>query len=82
MVRVQLTARPVSNEDGAEPVVCYANPVPATADKMLEKSLTTSSDVIIYDLEDSVPPSPADKHGARSRLAHFLSVRVHEQEAQ
>ncbi|PIL22589.1 hypothetical protein GSI_15278 [Ganoderma sinense ZZ0214-1] len=49
--------------------------VPATAEKMLEKSLTTSSDVIIYDLEDSVPPSPADKHGARSRLAHFLSTR-------
>lgn len=43
---------------------------------MLEKSLTTNSDVVIYDLEDSVPPSPADKHGARSRLAHFLSVRA------
>lgn len=40
--------------------------------------MTTNSDVIIYDLEDSVPPSPADKHGARSRLAHFLSVRVRE----
>ena len=43
---------------------------------MLEKSLTTSSDVIIYDLEDSVPPSPVDKNGARGRLAHFLSVRI------
>ncbi|KAH9854738.1 citrate lyase beta subunit [Lenzites betulinus] len=43
---------------------------------MLEKSLTTSSDVIIYDLEDSVPPSPADKSGARARLAHFLSTRA------
>ncbi|KAI0826860.1 Pyruvate/Phosphoenolpyruvate kinase-like domain-containing protein [Trametes gibbosa] len=50
--------------------------VPATAERMLEKSLTTTSDVIIYDLEDSVPPSPADKNGARARLAHFLSTRV------
>lgn len=41
---------------------------------MLEKSLSTPSDVIIYDLEDSVPPSPADKNSARARLAHFLSV--------
>ncbi|KAI0754918.1 Pyruvate/Phosphoenolpyruvate kinase-like domain-containing protein [Daedaleopsis nitida] len=49
--------------------------VPATAERMLEKSLTTPSDVIIYDLEDSVPPSPADKNGARSRLTHFLSTR-------
>ncbi|OSD07167.1 citrate lyase beta subunit [Trametes coccinea BRFM310] len=50
--------------------------VPATAERMLEKSLTTSSDIIIYDLEDSVPPSPADKNGARGRLAHFLSTRL------
>ncbi|KAI8986106.1 citrate lyase beta subunit [Trametes punicea] len=49
--------------------------VPATAERMLEKSLTTNSDVIIYDLEDSVPPSPADKNGARGRLAHFLTTR-------
>ena len=48
--------------------------VPSTAERMLEKSLTTPSDVIIYDLEDSVPPSPADKTSARARLAHFLSV--------
>ncbi|KAJ2978562.1 hypothetical protein NUW54_g11267 [Trametes sanguinea] len=50
--------------------------VPATAERMLEKSLTTNSDVIIYDLEDSVPPSPADKNGARGRLTHFLSTRL------
>ena len=49
--------------------------VPATAERMLEKSLSTPSDVIIYDLEDSVPPSPADKTSARARLANFLSVR-------
>nr|GAT50562.1 predicted protein [Mycena chlorophos] len=39
---------------------------------MLEKSLTTSSDVIVYDLEDSVPPAEADKAAARNRLAKFL----------
>ncbi|OJT11533.1 Citrate lyase subunit beta-like protein, mitochondrial [Trametes pubescens] len=43
---------------------------------MLEKSLTTTTDVIIYDLEDSVPPSAADKTGARERLSTFLSGRV------
>lgn len=41
---------------------------------MLEKSLSTSSDVIIYDLEDSVPPSPSDKNGARARLQRFMTV--------
>ncbi|KAJ8509117.1 hypothetical protein ONZ45_g8686 [Pleurotus djamor] len=39
---------------------------------MLEKSLKVNSDVVIYDLEDSVPPSPADKDGARLRLKQFL----------
>ncbi|KAF7297776.1 HpcH-HpaI domain-containing protein [Mycena kentingensis (nom. inval.)] len=39
---------------------------------MLEKSLTTASDVIVYDLEDSVPPTPNDKLAARSRLSAFL----------
>jgi len=42
---------------------------------MLEKSLTTASDIIIYDLEDSVPPSPEHKNNARSRLIDFLSTR-------
>ncbi|KAI0766424.1 Pyruvate/Phosphoenolpyruvate kinase-like domain-containing protein [Trametes elegans] len=50
--------------------------VPASAERMLEKSLTTNSDVIIYDLEDSIPPSPVDKNAARGRLAHFLSTRA------
>jgi len=40
---------------------------------MLEKSLTTESDVIIYDLEDSVPPGVKDKESARQRLTGFLS---------
>jgi len=40
---------------------------------MLEKSLQTKSDVIIYDLEDSV--APADKGIARDRLVHFLSTK-------
>ncbi|KDQ25936.1 hypothetical protein PLEOSDRAFT_32314 [Pleurotus ostreatus PC15] len=46
--------------------------VPCSSDKMLEKSLNVKSDVVIYDLEDSVPPSPADKDGARRRLKQFL----------
>lgn len=48
--------------------------VPASSDRTLNKSLVTKSDVIVYDLEDSVPPTVADKEGARSRLAQFLQV--------
>lgn len=48
--------------------------VPATSDRMLEKSLTNSSDMIIYDLEDSVPPSEDAKDDARNRLQAFLQV--------
>ena len=48
--------------------------VPASSDKMLRKSLETRSDVIVYDLEDSVPPARADKNAARERLLNFLSV--------
>ncbi|PSS06843.1 hypothetical protein PHLCEN_2v3562 [Hermanssonia centrifuga] len=50
--------------------------VPASSDRMLEKSLTSPSDVIIYDLEDSVPPSVLDKESARNRLKDFLHVCV------
>lgn len=39
---------------------------------MLEKSLSSTSDVIIYDLEDSVAPSQQDKTKARNRLTEFL----------
>ncbi|KAJ7069953.1 citrate lyase beta subunit [Mycena amicta] len=39
---------------------------------MLEKSLTTNSDVLIFDLEDSVPPAASDKAAARARLSAFL----------
>ncbi|KAJ4481948.1 citrate lyase beta subunit [Lentinula aciculospora] len=46
--------------------------VPSSSDKLLEKSLTVKSDIIIYDLEDSVSPAPADKESARSRLYKFL----------
>ncbi|KAJ7505495.1 Pyruvate/Phosphoenolpyruvate kinase-like domain-containing protein [Mycena galericulata] len=46
--------------------------VPSSSDKMLQKSLSTNSDIIIYDLEDSVPPSAADKAASRARLAAFL----------
>lgn len=47
--------------------------VPSSSDRMLDKSLSTPSDIIIYDLEDSVPPSPHDKDSARQRLSTFLS---------
>ncbi|KAH7885092.1 citrate lyase beta subunit [Phlebopus sp. FC_14] len=48
--------------------------VPASSDRMLEKSLSlpTLPDVFIYDLEDSVPPSARDKDSARHRLSRFL----------
>lgn len=46
--------------------------VPASSDRMLEKSLSSTSDVIIYDLEDSVAPSQQDKTKARNRLTEFL----------
>ncbi|KAK7048200.1 HpcH-HpaI domain-containing protein [Favolaschia claudopus] len=46
--------------------------VPSSSDRMLEKSLSTPSDMIVYDLEDSVPPSASDKNTARERLASFL----------
>ena len=51
--------------------------VPASSDRMLEKSITTGSDVIIYDLEDSVSPVPLDKANARGRLKKFLEVRTY-----
>ena len=39
---------------------------------MLQKSLQSESDVIIYDLEDSVAPDVKPK--ARTALGEFLSV--------
>lgn len=48
--------------------------VPASSDKMLRKSPETSSDVIVYDLEDGVPPTRADKDAARDRLSNFLTA--------
>ncbi|KAJ7134417.1 Pyruvate/Phosphoenolpyruvate kinase-like domain-containing protein [Mycena epipterygia] len=46
--------------------------VPSSSDRMLQKSLSSNSDMIIYDLEDSVPPSAADKTASRARLSAFL----------
>ncbi|KAJ7288480.1 Pyruvate/Phosphoenolpyruvate kinase-like domain-containing protein [Mycena rebaudengoi] len=46
--------------------------VPSSSDRMLEKSLSSTSDTIIYDLEDSVPPAASDKAAARGRLTTFL----------
>ncbi|KAK0464550.1 citrate lyase beta subunit [Desarmillaria tabescens] len=45
--------------------------VPSSSSRMLEKSFTVNSDMIIYDLEDSV--SPKDKITARKRLQSFLN---------
>lgn len=49
--------------------------VPAASDRLLAKSLSFDipPDIVIYDLEDSVPPSAQDKHNARRRLCHFLN---------
>jgi len=47
--------------------------VPASSERMLQKSLVTPSDVIIYDLEDSVAPSEEGKTLARERLTEFLT---------
>ncbi|PCH40142.1 citrate lyase beta subunit [Wolfiporia cocos MD-104 SS10] len=49
--------------------------VPTSSNRMLEKSLSTPSDVIIYDFEDSVPPSATDKNGARERLRKFFEAK-------
>lgn len=57
------------NQDSVRRSYLY---VPASSDRMLEKSLTTNSDIIIYDLEDSV--SPNEKDNARLRLHNFLTV--------
>ncbi|KIK59391.1 hypothetical protein GYMLUDRAFT_44737 [Collybiopsis luxurians FD-317 M1] len=50
--------------------------VPSSSSKLLEKTLSftpsSSPDVIIYDLEDSVSPKKEDKEGARDRLRGFL----------
>ncbi|KAK1236258.1 hypothetical protein PQX77_000492 [Marasmius sp. AFHP31] len=43
---------------------------------MLEKSRAVNSDIIIYDLEDSVSPAAQDKASARDRLKAFLNVRA------
>jgi len=54
--------------------LCAGLLVPASSDKMLRKSPETSSDVIVYDLEDGVPPTRADKDAARDRLSNFLTA--------
>jgi len=66
----QIRSRNVSTDVSLRRSYLY---VPASSDRMLEKSLTTKSDMIIYDLEDSVSPSPSDKASARNRLQKFLT---------
>ncbi|KAF8914928.1 Pyruvate/Phosphoenolpyruvate kinase-like domain-containing protein [Mucidula mucida] len=46
--------------------------VPCSNPRMLEKSTSVDSDVIVYDLEDSV--APKDKEQARNNLIHFLGT--------
>ncbi|KIK80992.1 hypothetical protein PAXRUDRAFT_157166 [Paxillus rubicundulus Ve08.2h10] len=69
------TTRPLSTSASSEPALrrSYLY-VPASSGRMLEKSLSfaTPPDVVIYDLEDSVPPSACDKKTARERLHQFL----------
>ena len=48
--------------------------VPCSSERKLQKSLHTESDVLIYDLEDSISPAPEAKAAARLRLKGFLSV--------
>ena len=55
-------------------LTCIELSVPASSERMLRKSLETPSDVIIFDLEDSVSAALADKSAARDRLLNFLSV--------
>ncbi|ELU41620.1 hpcH/HpaI aldolase/citrate lyase family domain-containing protein [Rhizoctonia solani AG-1 IA] len=47
--------------------------VPSSNDRMLQKSLSSPSDALIYDLEDSVAPN--EKERARTALLGFLQVR-------
>ncbi|KAF9266650.1 beta subunit of citrate lyase [Marasmius fiardii PR-910] len=48
--------------------------VPSSSERMLEKSRNVNSDIIIYDLEDSV--SPSSKASARDRLKGFLNANT------
>ncbi|KZT11995.1 citrate lyase beta subunit [Laetiporus sulphureus 93-53] len=66
----------LADDTGAQPLNRSYLYVPASNDRMLEKSLSTESDVIIYDLEDSVPPSASDKNAARERLQRFLHTKL------
>jgi citrate lyase subunit beta-like protein len=50
------------------------NLVPCSSDRKLQKSLESNSDILIYDLEDSVSPNTADKSNARSRLHDFITA--------
>ncbi|KIY44774.1 beta subunit of citrate lyase [Fistulina hepatica ATCC 64428] len=46
--------------------------IPCSSDKLISKALTSPSDMVIFDLEDSVAPSVASKRDARTRLRDFL----------
>ncbi|KAI0689708.1 Pyruvate/Phosphoenolpyruvate kinase-like domain-containing protein [Cytidiella melzeri] len=81
LVKEQLYARRYSVSPAVAPAPSSALRrswlyVPSSSDKMLRKSLGNDSDLIIYDLEDSVPPSASDKHSARRRLVDFLGSKA------
>ncbi|KAF8895283.1 Pyruvate/Phosphoenolpyruvate kinase-like domain-containing protein [Infundibulicybe gibba] len=53
--------------------------VPSSSERMLQKSLASSSDMIIYDLEDSVSPVPERLHNFLNLpSAHRVAVRVND----
>lgn len=58
--------------DCPDKVSNWVYPVPASNERMLQKSLSSESDALIYDLEDSVAPN--EKVRARSSLLEFLKV--------
>lgn len=53
--------------------------LPCSKSRVLEKSLTVSADVLLYDLEDAVDPS--QKVEARDNLTKFLRANQSEKEA-
>ncbi|VDB84634.1 unnamed protein product [Peniophora sp. CBMAI 1063] len=70
--RLYSAAQPQLHGDVAQLKRSYLY-VPCSSDRMLQKSVSTGADTIIYDLEDSVAPSEKDKSAARGKLADFLA---------
>ncbi|KAI9509199.1 citrate lyase beta subunit [Russula earlei] len=78
LIRPQLQSRQystVKEQPEATPLRRSYLYVPASSERMLQKSLAIGSDVFIYDLEDSVAPTETGKVDARERLVEFLTAR-------